>query len=89
MKIFYENFNSEIILHPFPHSQYKLYSNEIVIKMSSGFEFNINRTSGVRKANNLSGTGVLCKPLQKGNMSQIFKRIKDLRYKKFKENQKF
>ena len=69
--------------------KYKLYSNEIVIKMSSGFEFNINRTSGVRKANNLSGTGVLCKPLQKGNMSQIFKRIKDLRYKKFKENQKF
>ena len=69
--------------------KYKLYSDEIAIKMSSGFEFNINRTSGVRKANNLSGTGILCKSIEGVDLDFVFKRIKDLRYKNFKDNQKF
>jgi hypothetical protein len=70
--------------------KYKLYSDEVVIKMSKGFEFNINRTSGIRRANNLKGTDVICRPLSdEKDMKKMFNKIHQFRLSTLKNNQKF
>ena len=70
--------------------KYKLYYNEIEIKNSKGFYYNIDRTTGIRRANKLSGTDVLCKPIPSNkNMKKIFQNIHKMRLKSLKQKQKF
>ena len=69
--------------------KYNLYKNDIEIKYTRDFIFNINRTTGIRRANNLSGTDVRCKSVNIENMKKKFKQLSDYRYNSFSKNKKF
>ena len=68
--------------------KYWLYYNEIVIKYSSDFEFNIDRTTLSRRANNVRGADVVCKEVSLKSMENKFKELSEYRLKNFKDKRK-
>ena len=65
--------------------KYKINNDEIIIETPSGFELNLNRSTGIIKGDYSNITEIICKPLNDDkNIREMFNNIHKLRLEKLK-----
>ena len=65
--------------------KYKINNDEIIIEMTNGIKLNLNRSTGIRRANYSNIKDVICKPLSDDkNIGKMFNKIYKLQLEKLK-----